>query len=259
MSKSPQNLCGQATPYKNIFYGSHFPARDRRTSSFRPMPPDNAIMDVVIVGAGGHGKVVLDILREAGKHNPIGFIDADTTLSGTRVGGLPVFGPANQLPKLRAKKITAAIIAIGDNRARQTYAVMLSEHNFELINAIHPTASVSRSAVVGRNIVIAAQAVICAEAKIGDSAIINTAAVVDHECEIFPGAHVCPTAALAGRVRIGEAAFIGIGAKIIPCVTVGQHAIIGAGAVVISDVPDDATAVGVPARIIKTTARHAAA
>jgi UDP-perosamine 4-acetyltransferase len=216
-------------------------------------------MDVLIVGAGGHGKVVLDILREMGKHTPVGFIDADTTLAGTQVGGLPVFGPANQLPKLRAKKIGGAIIAIGDNRARQTYAAMLSEQGFELINAIHPAASVARSAIIGRNVVIAANAVICAEAKIADSTIINTAAVVDHESEVGPAAHICPTAALAGRVRIGEGAFIGIGAKVISCVTIGQHAIVGAGAAVISDVPAEATVVGVPARIIKSPARHAAA
>jgi sugar O-acyltransferase (sialic acid O-acetyltransferase NeuD family) len=221
--------------------------------------PDKAFMDVLIVGAGGHGKVVLDILREAGKHTPVGFIDADTALAGTTVGGLPVFGPANQLPKLRAKKIGGAIIAIGENRARQTYAVILREQNFELINAIHPAASVSRSAIIGRNVVIAAHAVVCAEAAIGDSTIINTAAVVDHECEIGLGAHICPTAALAGRVRVGEGAFIGLGAKIISCVTIGQHAIVGAGAVVISDVSDDSTVVGVPARIVKTAARHAAA
>ena len=89
-------------------------------------------MDVLIVGAGGHGKVVLDILRLGGKHNPIGFIDADTTLAGTTVGGLPVFGPPNQLPKL-AKKAKAAIIAIGDNRTRRSYATMLAEQGFELI------------------------------------------------------------------------------------------------------------------------------
>lgn len=216
-------------------------------------------MDVLIVGAGGHGKVVLDILRESGKHTPVGFIDADATLAGTSIGGLSVFGPANQLPKLRAKKIGGAIIAIGDNHARLSYAKMLAEQGFDLVSAIHPAASVSRSAILGRNLVIAANAVLCAEAKVGDSTIINTAAVIDHECEIGVAAHICPTAALAGRVRVGQGAFVGIGAKVIPCVTIGNHAIVGAGAVVISDVPDQSTVVGIPARIIKTTPRHVAA
>src|SRR3954468_16652810 len=182
-------------------------------SSSLPTTPDNHCMDVLIVGAGGHGKVVLDILRLAGKHNPIGFIYADASLGGTRRGGLPVFGPPNQLPKL-AKKAKAAIIAIGDNRTRRSYAQMLVQHGFELISAIHPTACVSSSAKIGRNVVIAAGAIVCAEARIDDSAIVNTAAVVDHECEIGCAAHVCPTVALAGRVRIGDGAFIGLGAKV---------------------------------------------
>jgi UDP-perosamine 4-acetyltransferase len=214
-------------------------------------------MDVLIVGAGGHGKVVLDILRAAGQHAPVGFVDADTSLAGSSIGGLHVFGPPNQLPKL-SKKIKAAIIAIGNNRTRSSYAQMLAEQGFELINAIHPAACVSSSARVGKNVVIAAGAIVCTEASIGDSAIINTAAVVDHECEISIAAHICPTVALAGRVRVGEGAFVGLGAKVIPCISIGEHAIVGAGAVVIRDIPAHATAVGVPAKVVKSS-QHAAA
>jgi sugar O-acyltransferase (sialic acid O-acetyltransferase NeuD family) len=216
-------------------------------------------MDVVIVGAGGHGKIVLDILREAGTHNVVGFIDADASLAGTEVGGLPVFGPPNQLAKLKTKKIKGAVIAIGDNRTRRTYAQMLVEQGFELISAIHPRACVSKSAVIGKNVVIAAGAIVCADARVADSVIVNTAAIVDHECEIGESAHVCPTVALAGRVRIGAGAFVGIGAKVIPCISIGEHAIVGAGAVVIRDIPAGATAVGVPARVVKVVSQTVAA
>jgi UDP-perosamine 4-acetyltransferase len=216
-------------------------------------------MDVVIVGAGGHGKVVLDLLRTTGEQNPIGFIDADMSLAGTSVSGLSVLGPPNQLPRLRAKKISGAIVAIGDNRTRRKYAQMLIEQGFELINAIHPSAQVSPSAQIGCNVVIAAGAIVCAEARLADSVIVNTAAVVDHECEIGEAAHICPAVTLAGRVRIGDGAFIGLGAKIIPCISIGQHATIGAGAVVIRDIPAHATAVGVPAKIIKRAAQTVAA
>lgn len=211
-------------------------------------------MDVLIIGAGGHGKVVQDILRADGKHKVIGFIDADQSLAGTSVGGLPVIGGPNILPKLRQQKTRAAFIAIGDNRARLQYAGILREHGFELINAIHPSASVSPTATLGVNIVVAAQAAICAEARIDDLAIINTGAIVEHECVVGKAAHICPGAHLAGRVRIGDCAFVGIGANIIQCLTIGEHAIIGAGATVISDVPDYATCVGVPGRVVKTTA-----
>ena len=79
-------------------------------------------MDVLILGAGGHGKVVLDILRAAGEHKPVGFLDADRSLAGTSVGGLPVLGPPNLLPKLRSRRSKGAIVAIGDNRTRRSYA-----------------------------------------------------------------------------------------------------------------------------------------
>ncbi len=207
-------------------------------------------MDVLILGAGGHGKVVLDILRAAEQHNPIGFIDADRSLAGTTVNGLPVLGGPNALPKLRAKA-KGAIVAIGDNHTRAEYAAMVREHRLELVNAIHPAAVVSPSATIGRNVVVCAGAIVCVDATLADSVIVNTGAVVAHECEIAEAVHVCPGALLAGRVRVGTEAFIGMGAKVIQCLSIGEGAIIGAGAVVIEDIPPGATAVGVPARVIK--------
>ncbi len=208
-------------------------------------------MDVIILGAGGHGKVVLDILRTQGEHRPIGFIDADPSLVGQVVGGLPVLGPINLLSKLKQQKIKGAIVAIGDNRARRSCAAVVREHGLELINAIHPSATLSSTSKIGRNVVIAPKAAICTESSIADSVIINTAAVVDHESQIGEAVHVCPGAHIAGRVRVEAGAFIGLGANVIQCLTIGEDATIGAGAVVIRDVPAGATAVGVPARIIK--------
>ncbi|HEX4795673.1 MAG TPA: acetyltransferase [Humisphaera sp.] len=211
-------------------------------------------MDIVIVGAGGHGKVVLDIIRAEGRHSPIAFVDADTSIAGTRVGGVPVIGAINMLPKLRQQKVRGAIVAIGDNRARLRYAALLAEQGFELVNAIHPAASISATAALGVNLVAAPGAIVCTDARIADSVIINTGAIVDHECQIEAGAHICPSACLGGRVQVGSAAFIGLGAKIIQCLSVGEHAIVGAGAVVIRHVPAHATVVGVPARVIKIDA-----
>lgn len=211
-------------------------------------------MQVLIIGAGGHGRVVLEMLRAGGQYQPVGFIDSTPALMGTKVGGLPVFGGANLLAKVRQQqKVNHAIVAIGDNRVRPRYAELLREHGFALINAIHPTASVAKTAVLGSNIVIAAQSAVCNEARIGSSCILNTACVVDHECELADAVHVCPRAALAGRIRVGTGAWLGIGSTVIQCLSVGRYATVGAGAVVIRDVPDFATVVGVPARIIKTT------
>src|SRR5436190_11430957 len=122
--------------------------------------PDNLGMQVLIVGAGGHGKVVLDILRTGGKYKPIGFLDADPSLVGTQIAGLPVLGPLNALPRLRQQhKVSAAIVAIGDNRTRVRYAKLLAEQGVELVNAVHPSAVVSATAVLGVNVVVAAGAV----------------------------------------------------------------------------------------------------
>jgi UDP-perosamine 4-acetyltransferase len=216
-------------------------------------------METLIVGAGGHGRVVLDAIRAAGQYLPVAFLDADPSLAGTRIAGLEVMGQINALPRLRQKKIRHAIVAIGDCRSRQSYARMLLDQGFELINAVHPAAVVSPTAALGHNCVIAAGAVIGTEAKICNSVIVNTGAVVDHECTVEEAAHICPGALLAGRVQVQEGAFVGLGAKVIQCLTVGRFATVGAGAVVIRDVPDFATVVGTPARVIKLAQQQNAA
>ncbi len=214
-------------------------------------------MDVVILGAGGHGRVVLDILRAGGKYNPAAFLDANESLANCQIAGIPVLGSVNQLPRLPQQKIHFAIVAIGDNRIRRSYARLAEEAGLELINAIHPSATVSATGSLGRNIVIAPGAVVCTDARLADSVILNTSCVVDHECEVGEAAHICPGANLAGRVRVGAGAFVGMGAKIIPCLSIGEDATVGAGAVVLSDVPAGTTVVGVPARALKSSVRAA--
>jgi UDP-perosamine 4-acetyltransferase len=191
---------------------------------------------------------VLEALRAAGDHCVRGFIDADPALAGASVMDIPVMGAMNMLPRLRQQKIGGAIIAIGDNRVRDHCATKASAAGLELINAIHPTAVISPSAQIGRNVVVAAGAVLGTEARIGDGVIINTGAIIDHECEIGAAAHICPGARLAGRVQVGSFAFIGLGSCIIQCLRIGAGATVGAGAVVTRDVATGQTVVGVPAR-----------
>jgi len=208
-------------------------------------------MDIIILGAGGHGRVVLDILFQAQLHKPIGFLDNNKALHGRRVDGLPVLGGIDQLVELKSRGICGAVIAIGDNGVRRAMGDLLDRHEFEIISAIHPSAQLARNTTLGKGVVIAAGALVCAHCQIGDYAILNTGCIVDHESMIGTAAHVCPGVRLAGHVTVESGAFIGIGATVVQSVRVGLEAIVGAGAVVLQDVEPMTTVVGVPAKSIK--------
>lgn len=206
----------------------------------------------VIVGCGGHGRVVLDILVNAGICDIVGFVDSNPNSHGHRVDGVEVMGPPEILPQIKeTSQIDCGIVAIGDNGVRRSYAAWLESLGLGLINAVHPSANLARNVTLGRNVVIAAGALVCAHCQIGDSVILNTGCIVDHESLIGTATHVCPGARLAGRVAVESGAFVGIGATIIQSVRVGYEAVVGAGAVVIQDVAPMSTVAGVPAKQIK--------
>lgn len=214
-------------------------------------PAKDARTPCVIVGAGGHGRVVLDILLSARRYRPVGFLDSNPALHGRRMDGLPIIGGLSALSGLATQGVTAAVIAIGDNGTRRGFADQVEGAGFELINAIHPSANLAHNVTLGRNIVIAAGALVCAHCQIGDSVILNTGCIVDHETMVGTAAHVCPGARIAGRVTLEAGAFVGIGATVLQCLRIGYDAIVGGGAVVTSDVAPMTTVVGVPARPIK--------
>jgi sugar O-acyltransferase (sialic acid O-acetyltransferase NeuD family) len=213
--------------------------------------PDNHPR-IVIIGAGGHGRVVADIVHAADQYELVGFLDSDPHVHGRRIDGVPVHGGVDDLPRLRQSlDIDATIIAIGDNGTRRGLARRTQQAGLRLVNAIHPSASIAFNATIGRNVVIAAGVVVCANCQIGDSVILNTGCIIDHQTMVGEGSHICPGVRVAGRVKIEPGVFVGIGATIVPNVTLGCESIIGAGSVVLDDVPQMATAVGVPAAPIK--------
>jgi sugar O-acyltransferase (sialic acid O-acetyltransferase NeuD family) len=212
------------------------------------MPP--ALHQCIIVGAGGHGRVVLDILRQEGLWSVVGFLDSNPDLHGSAVDGVEVLGPLQMLAGLHHGGVRHAVVAIGDNDTRASFAAHIEARGVTLINAIHPSAQVAATAIMGRGVVIAAGVVVCAHCHIGDGVILNTGCIVDHESRIGASCHVCPGARLAGRVDVDETAFVGIGATIVQRIRIGRSAIVGAGAVVLRDVAAGETVVGVPARAI---------
>jgi sugar O-acyltransferase (sialic acid O-acetyltransferase NeuD family) len=210
-------------------------------------------MKIIIIGAGGHGRVVLDILRNSHQVEVAGFIDADNALHHKFIDGIEVLGDFSLLQQFGKLCVGGAIVAIGDNRIRNSYAQAMEKIGISLVNAIHPAATIAGNAHIGKNVVIAAGVTICTHAVIADSVICNTGCIIDHESTIRQAAHICPGVKIAGHVKIGELAFVGIGSTVVQSVEVGESAVVGAGAVVLRDVPAYSTVVGVPAHIAKTS------
>lgn len=208
--------------------------------------------DIVIVGAGGHARVVLDVIRQTGGFNVRGFIDtASRDGQNTMHEGLPIFTGDAAVEELRSEGVEYAVIAIGDNQARQTMAERLSKSDFTMATLVHPSAIIANGVAIGSGTVIFAGVIINPSTYIGDNVILNTAATIDHDCVIENCAHIAPGVHLAGHVRVGERALVGVGAAVKPNIRIGNDARVGVGAAVIHDVPRGVTVVGVPARVIE--------
>ena len=206
---------------------------------------------ILVVGAGGHAKVVLDILERMGMYEMVGLLDDNADRQGMSHAGHKVIGTLEALPQLRREGVQGAIIALGDNVRRRQVYLQAEEAGFTMVSAIHPSVQVGARVVIGGGTLMVAGAVVNADADIGVNVILNTGATVDHDCCIGAHVHLSPGVHLAGRVSIGELTHVGIGAVVLPNRRIGKHCIVGAGAVVRDDVPDNVVVVGVPARVLK--------
>lgn len=197
---------------------------------------------MLLFGASGHAKVIVDILLSQGIKVE-GFYDEDE--SKKELWGITVIGK----PKNFNDPIKKCIISIGINDTRKKVVQQLGDIQFG--TAIHARSIIGSHVEVGEGTVIMAGTVINADTKIGKHVIVNTSASVDHDCIIGDFAHIAPNSSLCGGVQVGEGTLVGAGATIIPLVKIGKWCTIGAGAVVVEDLPDHSVAVGNPARVIK--------
>lgn len=202
---------------------------------------------LIIWGAGGHGKVVLDVARRTGRYRDIRFVDDNPSITGQIFCGCPVGGTAEEPDR---KADLEVMVAIGPNRVRALRYSRAQSWGFPFATLIHSTAVVDNSAGIGSGTVVMAGAIVNAQARIGVNCIINTGAIVEHDCLIGDHCHISPRAVLGGEVRIGPYAHIGIGAVVLPGAEIGEGAVVGAGAVVIHSVEPFATVAGVPARAL---------
>lgn len=201
-----------------------------------------------VIGAGGHGKVVVSTLLECDLvvH---GVLDDDAAKTGTTVLDIPV---TQTLESFILRKETArAVCAVGENKNRKKLSARLAASPLEWVTVVHPTAWIHSSVRLGEGTIVFAGAVIQPDVAIGDHCIVNTGALIDHDCVIGDFCHLAPGCRITGGVTVGEGAFLGAGATVIPGITIGSWSVIGAGSTVIRDIPPGATAVGSPARIIK--------
>lgn len=209
---------------------------------------------VVGVGAGGHAKVVVEILRKLASFEIVALLDRRQELWGTKVLGIEVLGDDRQLPEVIQLGVRHAFLGLGgtgDTAPRTALYEKVRGLGFQLVRAIHPQTSISQSAVIGDGPTIMAGAVINADARLGDNVIVNTGAIVEHDCNIGDHVHIATGACLSGAVSVGRGSHIGLGARVRQAISIGENSVVGAGAVVVSDVPDNVVVVGAPAKILE--------
>ena len=209
---------------------------------------------IVIWGASGHARVVIEIVKLANEFTVVGLIDDhNPDRAGELFAGHPILGGQEQLPILREKGVENLIVAIGINEARLRLGRLATEHGFYLTSAVHPAAIVAHDTVIGPGTVIKALAAIDPDVVIGKQAIIGSGASVGHGCRIGRATRLSGGVHIAGETRIGDLTSIASGASIRDRITIGDRCLVGVGAVVVGDLPAGVVAYGNPARIIRPT------
>ena len=206
---------------------------------------------VIVIGGGGHGKVVIDTLLALGK-TVIGFTDADTSRLQNNILGIRGLGNDDALGDHPADGVVLAngVGATANTSARRKIHERLCGMGYQFGPLVHPMAYVANSSVLGDGAQVMAGAVIQPGCLIGDNIIINTRASIDHDCVVGNHVHIAPGATVAGGVEVGDDAMIGAGATVLPSMRIGQGAVVGAGAVVSYNVADNTTVVGIPTQAV---------
>jgi acetyltransferase EpsM len=197
---------------------------------------------MIVFGASGHGKVIIEILESMGT-------------PGIRVWDDSIKPPIWEYPVERPTELATQIteqliISIGVNATRKKVAARF-EGKIPFGTAVHADAYLSKRAIVGEGTVVMAGVRMNADVVVGKHCIVNTCASIDHDCVLGDYVHISPNATLSGNVTVGEGTHIGSGASVIQGIKIGKWCTIGAGAAVVRDIPDYATAVGCPAKVIK--------
>lgn len=207
---------------------------------------------IVLIGAGGHCKVIIDIIKSTNEYDVIGITDKIT--KGTLLS-IPIIGNDNLLQQIYNEGIQYAFISIGslnNLNIRNNIYKKLKNIGFNIPVLIHKTAVVSPFSHIQEGTCVMAGAIVNPGANIGKNCIINSGSIIEHDCKIGDNTHISPNVSIAGGVNVGFNTHIGIGSSIIQGKIVGDNVTVGAGAVVIDNIADNSLAVGIPAKVIKT-------
>lgn len=202
----------------------------------------------VILGAGGHARVVASILAALDGWDIVGILDENSASVGETIMGRKVIGTFANIGDLASSGVSAAFLASGDGQIRADLFAQCEAEGISCPPLVHPSAHIDPAADIGEAAVVCAMAFVGPLATLGRGALLNTRASVDHESSVAPFVTISPGVAIAGRCRIGELAFLGIGCVVSDKCTVGNNACIGAGAVVLDDVAAGEFVTGIPAR-----------
>ena len=207
---------------------------------------------MIIFGAGGHAKVLIDVLHGQSA-SLLGITDPDPRKRGENILGVPVIGNDDVISNYHNDSIELinGIGMIANEKKRQQIFCIFKRKGYTFANVIHNSAIISPYVELSEGIQIMAGAVIQPGSEIGTNSIINSRASIDHDVIIGDHVHVAPGVTVSGGVQIGDGTLIGTGATIIQGIKIGVCSIVAAGAVVIRDVPDGATVMGVPAKVVK--------
>lgn len=206
-------------------------------------------MNIILIGDSGHGKVIADIVRSNGDKV---VAKLDDKYNGNFIENSCFYGSVSKVNELIEEHQAKVIISIGSNSIRKKVVERLTLSKEQYATSIHKQAIISPSAKVGSGTVIMPGAIVNAEAQIGEHSIINSNSVIEHECVIGHFSHISPGSIMTGGVELCEGVHIGAGATVIPLKKVGQWSVVGAGSVVTDDIKEFSTAVGIPAKVIKT-------
>lgn len=211
----------------------------------------NQKQSCIVLGAGGHARVLIDALQLRDEVNIAGLLDKNSANWHKTIMDVQVLGDESLLPELIASQVNYYVVGVGSvkstQKKRDIYLACL-QLGMKPWPVIHPSCIVSRTAVLGPGVQLMAGSIINTGAILGENVLVNCGAIVEHDCLIGDHIHIATGARLAGQVTVRDGAHIGLGATIRQGITVGYGAVVGAGAVVVHDVPDHTVVVGVPAR-----------